>query len=336
MSTVTAAGLPDYDELLRRTDAPAGSSWGLWGPHDQLGALNLLTDERTRAAAQLVRTGRVFPLGLPLEEPPQLAWRSKPVHKILRVGHEARGCAPGGADDTSGEFIDRDDVVDGLWLQGGTQWDGLAHVRHPVHGNYNGIPDASIHEGRGGRLGIDQWAARGVVGRGVLLDVARHYTATGRAFDPESDHEIPVADLRETAGAQGVALEPGDILLIRTGWVGRLTAADPARRAAMMDFARQRSPGLAPGTDMARFLWDSHVAAVAADNAALEVMRPGTGFPLHQQLLPLLGIPIGEYWVLDQLAEDCARERSYTCLLISVPLNLRGAIGSPPQAVAIR
>lgn len=328
--------LPSYQELRRRTDAPAGSSWGLWGPHDQLGALNLLTDERTQAAAQLVRTGRVFPLGLPLEEPPQLAWRAKPVHRILRVGHEARGFAPGGADDTSGEFIDRDDVLDGLWLQGGTQWDGLAHVRHPVHGNYNGIPDASIHEGRGGQLGIDRWAARGVVGRGVLLDVARYYTESGRPYDPETDVEIPVADLRETARAQDVRLEPGDILLIRTGWTGRLTAADTARQAAMMDFSKQRSPGLAPGEETAGYLWDSHIAAVAADNAALEVMRPGTGFPLHQLLLPLLGIPIGEYWVLDELAAECARDRRYAFLLVSVPFNLRGAIGSPPQAVAIR
>ncbi len=103
-----------------------------------------------------------------------------------------------------------------------------------------------------------------------------------------------------------------------------------------MDVTQQRSPGLKPGTEMAGYLWDSHVAAVAADNAALEVMRPGTGFPLHQHPLPLLGIPIGEYWVLDQLAEDCARDRSYTFLLASVPLNLRGAIGSPPQAVAIK
>jgi kynurenine formamidase len=335
MNEVRADQLPDYDELLRRTDAPAGSSWGLWGTDDQLGALNMLTDERTAAAARLVRMGRVFPLGLPLEEPPQLAWRAKPVHRLLRVGHEARGSQPGGDDDTSGEFIDRDDMVDGLWLQGSTQWDSLAHVRHPVHGNYNGIPDASIHTDRGARLGIDGWAARGVVGRGVLLDVARHYAA-GRAFDPESDHEIPATDLQETAQAQGTVLETGDILLIRTGWTGRLMAAGPARQADMMDFTQQRSPGLKPGTEMAGYLWDSHVAAVAADNAALEVMRPGTGFPLHQHLLPLLGIPIGEYWVLDQLAEDCARDRSYTFLLVSVPLNLRGAIGSPPQAVAIK
>src|SRR6266480_331263 len=180
MNDVPADRLPDYHELLRRTDAPAGSSWGLWGTDDQLGALNLLTDERTAGAARLVRTGQVFPLGLPLEEPPQLAWRAKPAHKILRVGHEARGS----------------------------------------------------------------------------------------------------------------------------------------------------QPGLEPGAETAGYLWNAHVAAVAADNAALEVMRPGTGFPLHQDLLPLLGIPIGEYWVLDRLAEECARDRSYAFMLVSVPLNLRGGIGS--------
>lgn len=71
-------------------------------------------------------------------------------------------------------------------------------------------------------------------------------------------------------------------------------------------------------------------------NALSSSASPGTGFPLHQDLLPLLGIPIGEYWVLDRLAGECARDRSYAFMLVSVPLNLRGAIGSPPQAVAVR
>lgn len=328
--------LPSYDELLARTDAPAGSSWGLWGPDNDLGTLNLLTDARTAAAARLVRTGKVFPLGLPLHEPPQLAWRAKPVHRLLRVGHEARGSQAGGEDDTSGSFIDRDDVVDNLWLQSSTQWDSFAHVRHPVHGNYNGVPDAQIHGDPGAALGIDGWAARGVVGRGVLLDVERFYAATGRDYDVEADHEITVEDLRGTAQLQGTQIQTGDILFFRTGWLGRMMASGPDKRAAMMDFARQRSPGLEPGEDAARFLWDSHVAAIVADNASLEVMRPSTSFALHQFLLPLLGIPIGEYWVLDDLAADAASDGRYEFLLVSVPLNIAGAIGSPPQAVAIR
>jgi kynurenine formamidase len=329
--------VPRYSELPVRPDAPAGSSWGVWGPDDELGTLNLLTDERTRRATAAVRRGAVIGLNLPLEEPrPQLAWRAKPVHRILRVGHEARGNESGGVDDASGGFLDRDDVIDGLWLQGGTQWDGFAHVRHPEHGNYNGIADHEIHENEGGRLGIDRWARRGVVGRGVLVDLPRHYAARGIDYDPTSDHEITVADLRGALAAQGVEIEEGDILLFRTGWLEHLMAAPWEERSAMMDFAQQRSPGLEPSLEMVEYLWDLHIAAIAADNAALEVMRPTIDFFLHKHLIPLLGMPLGEYWKLDELAADCADDGVYAFLLISVPLHLRGGIGSPPQAVAIK
>ena len=88
------------------------------------------------------------------------AWRTPPTHHILHVGHEARGIQPGGADDPSTGLIDRDDYLDGLWLQAGSQWDSLSHVRHRQHGNYNGIADQEIHGGPGTKLGVDQWARR--------------------------------------------------------------------------------------------------------------------------------------------------------------------------------
>jgi hypothetical protein len=128
---------------LATTNTPAGRQ-GARLP------LNLLTDERTRAAAALVRRGAVFPLNLPLHEPqPHLAWRTPPAHHILHAGHEARGMRSGGADDPSTGLIDRDDYIDGLWLQGGSQWDSLSHVRHRQYGNYNGVADAETHGGPG-------------------------------------------------------------------------------------------------------------------------------------------------------------------------------------------
>lgn len=328
--------LPSHRKLLARDGVPPGSSWGLWGQEDEIGTLNLLNDVRAAAAAQLVRRGAVFPLTLPLHLPEEpLAWRTKPEHRILRVGHHARDNEPGGVDDTSGVFVDRDDVVDGLWLQGGSQWDGLAHVRHPVYGNYNGVADADIHEGHGARLGIDKWAQRAIVGRGVLLDVAAFFDAQGRDYDRTADVRITVDDLRDTAEAQRVELAAGDVVLLHTGWLTTLLQAPPAQRQSMMDFASQRSPGLQPSEEMVEFLWDCHLAAIAADNAALEVMYPGCDFWLHQRLLPLHGTPIGEYWALAELAQGCHREQRYDFFFVSVPLNLRGGIGSPPQAVAI-
>ena len=111
--------------------------------------------------------------------------------------------------------------------------------------------------------------------------------------------------------------------------------------------------GLQRGVASARALWNLHIAAIAADNPALEVMPFGFGnrdeaqywkedpgraaeTMLHFSLLGLLGIPIGEFFDLDALAEDCAADGRYTCLLTSAPLNLAAGVASPPNALAIK
>ena len=328
--------LPSFRELPVRKGAPPGSSWGLWGDDDELGTLNLLSDERTLKAAASIRRGAVIPLYLPLEElDPQLAWRNPVRHQILHVGHEARGFQPGGADDASAGHFDRDDYVDGLWLQSGSQWDALSHVRHREFGNYNGIPDSDIHGGVETRLGVDRWAKRAIVGRGVLLDVARHLTDRG-GFEVDSSYEITVADLEATARAQGVEIETGDILLFHTGWVQFLLSQTMEVRERLIDRDTLRAPGLEPSREMVEWIWDRHVAAIACDSGGVEAMAPDPQFYLHFQCLPLLGMPLGEFFALNDLAEDCARDGSYSFLFVSVPFHLRGGVGSPPQAVAIK
>lgn len=329
--------LPSYAELLVREGRPPGSTWGLWGDDDQLGTLNLLNDARTLAAARTVRRGAVFPLNLPLEEPdPQLVWRAKPQHHILHVGHELRGMQPGGADDPSTGMWDRDDYIDGLWLQGSSQWDGLTHIRHPEYGNYNGVADADIHGGVGTKLGVDQWAGRAIVGRGVLIDIVGHYRATGQDYDVVSAHQIPPSDLDAALARQGVELTSGDVLLLHTGWMQTFLDADRETRASMLDPQTQAAPGLQVDDATVEFLWDHRVAAIASDTVGVEAAHHELGFALHPKLLCLLGIPLGEYWVLDALARDCAEDGRYEFLLVSVPLNIRGGVGSPPQAVAIK
>jgi kynurenine formamidase len=329
--------LPSYRELPVRSDAPPGSSWGLWGDDDQLGTLNLLTDERTLEAARLVRRGVVVPLNLPLEElDPQLAWRTPLRHHILHVGHEARGFEAGGADDASEGHFDRDDYIDGFWLQSGSQWDALSHVRHRDFGNYNGFPDSEIHGGVDTKLGVDRWAGRGIVGRGVLLDVARYLSAEGRGFDVDSSYEITVADLEGTAHHQGVSIETGDILLFHTGWMRFLLSQSRTERERLIARDTLRAPGLEPSIEMVEWIWNRHVSAIACDSGGVEAMAPNPQFYLHFNCLPLLGIPLGEFFALDQLASDCARDGSYAFLFVSVPFNVRGGVGSPPQAVAIK
>ena len=312
--------LPSYDELPITPGAPAGSSWGLWGEDDRFGCLNLLTPERAAAAAKLVTKGAVFALNLEYELPdPPLFGRQAPKHDVLGEGGH-------------------DDVLT-FNTQSSSQWDGFRHVQHPVHHHYNGVADADH--------GMQHWAARGLAGRAVLVDVARHVEV-----DASSSQGITPDDLDATLQAQGVEIEPGDVLLLRTGWVAWYRSADEETRNALP--GQLKAPGLRPGDDLLRWLWDHHIAAVGADNPALEIGPPGSHLTqeqrdevrtdiskipnvfMHTALLPLLGIPIGELWDLDPLAADCAADGRYVGLFTSAPLRVQGGVASPPNAVVLK
>lgn len=321
--------LPEFDELPVRAGAPPGSSWGLWGEGDANGCLNLLTPERVRAGLAAAVDGQVFNLNLELDLPdPPFFGRKRLRHTVL--------------DSTTGH----DDVIDDYNTQSSSQWDGFRHVAHPKYGFYNGVAD--------GDHGIHHWAQRGIVGRGVLCDVARWRAAQGRPIVPDEPHPIEPSDLTAALAAQGTVVEPGDILLIRTGWLGWYRALDRAQREA---YAAQRVPpscGLRPGTETARVLWNLHIAAAAADNPGFEVMPPGSfvapdDFPalradperaeewfVHTSLLAKLGLPLGEFFDLEALAGACATDGRYTFLVTSAPLNLPAGVGTPPNALAIR
>ncbi|MDP2949383.1 MAG: cyclase family protein [Chloroflexota bacterium] len=326
MNPIDLSKLPSYAELPVKAGAPANSAWGLFGEDDQVGTINLLVAEKVKEAATLVRKGKVFSLNLPLDVPnPALFDRKTPQHTLL-VG---------------GGGVVRDDYLDSFYLQASSQWDSLRHIRHPVYGFYNGVKDEEVSLEEGSKLGIENWAKRGIVGRGVLLDVAKHLSERGTPIDPRSSFIIRREMLAATADAQKVEIRPGDILLIRTGWLGwYLQEASPEERQRLAGEALAggwRTPGIGPCDEMAEYLWNLHIAAVAADNPSVDVWPPtaGGGF-LHFYLLPLFGMPIGEMWYLEELAADCAGDGVYEFMLTSAPLHLRGGVGSPPNALAIK
>jgi kynurenine formamidase len=321
--------LPRYVDLPVVDGAPAGSSWGLWDDGDRLGCLNLLTAERALAASALVERGAVFALDADLATPgPPLFGRAPFEHEVT------------GEDDGPGH----DDILHGWNTQSSTQWDGFRHIRHPVHGWYGGVPE--------GFHGIDAWAEHGLVGRAILADVARWREDQGRPLVMDEPDPITADELVATLDAQGTVPEVGDVLLVRTGWLGWYETLTAERRSELA--AGHRNPGLHPDERTAECLWDLHVSAVAADNPALEVWPPGSMHPadelaairddparrpeifLHQRLLPLLGLPIGELFVLDPLADDCVAEGRWEGLFTSAPLNLAFGVASPPNALVIR
>jgi kynurenine formamidase len=310
--------LPAYKEL------PEGRAWGLWGEDDQLGCLNLLTAERVAAAARLVRRGALFPLNLRIDRPDPPLYGRGAVRQTV-TGEGGNG---------------RDDYLDNFWPQASSQWDSLRHIRHPEYGWYNGVCDEQIVVGDGGKLGIDVFARWGIAGRGVLLDVGRYLRAEGRPLDQASSTVITPGDLEACRKSQGTDVRTGDILLVLTGWLTwYLNGTTPEEREEMADRNKLRAPGLGPPREMAAYLWDLHVAAVAADNPALEAWPPASreadGF-MHMTLIPLFGMPIGELWQLDDLAADCAADGRYEFFFTSAPLNVPGGVGSPPNALAIK
>ncbi len=315
--------LPSYDQLPVRAGAPAGSAWGVFGDQDEVGTINLLTPARVRAAKDSIKSGKVFALNLPIDVPnPPLFTRQAHRHTIKNFGGEL-------------EFV-LDDYLDNFYPQASSQWDALCHVMHPTLGAYNGVPKNEI-TGRGGkRLGIDNWARRGIVGRGVLADIARYYDSVGKKIDYTKPESIPLEDLEATLARQKSPLRNGDILLIRTGWTKFYYGASDSLKE---ELARETVvPGIEGSDRVAKWLWNHHLAAVASDSPALEALpKPeGSAEFLHFHMLAFFGMPIGEMWNLEELAADCASDKRYEFFVTSAPLNVPGGVGSPPNALAIK
>ncbi|MCW2991241.1 MAG: putative cyclase [Solirubrobacterales bacterium] len=315
--------LPSYDEL---PVAPrgGGSAWGLFGSDDDVGLFNVVTPDVTRAAAQLVQTGEVFPLDAPLNffDPP--LFERSPLEITIKVALEGRAL---------------DEVYNGFNPQASSQWDALSHVAYDTDAFYNGASLEDVVDQ--GRNSIASWAERGIATRGVLLDLERTAARDGRTYDPGSSHAFSVDDLESARIAAGVEFRPGDVMVLRTGFTSWYESLGPEERVAAADRTVLRACGVEHTEDMARYLWNSGAVAVACDCPALEVWpmdRSDEAFPfgmLHRLILAQFGMAIGELWALDALAAWCDRSGRHEFFLTSAPLNSPGGIGSPANALAI-
>ncbi len=333
MSAPTAHPAENPAELDRQNPeaeiaarAEAFRNWGRWGEDDVLGTLNFIDPADRVAAAALVRDGRVISLAQSFDtNGPQKGWRRRtnPVHTMTDTGVDAERGNQGFPHGIGGA----DDVIS-MPLQCSTQWDGLGHIFD--HGMaWNGRRAGDVVTSEGDLVTGIEHAASVIVSRGVLLDV-------GRFLQPESGelpdgYAITVADLEGCATAQGVTIGRGDIVLVRTGQLAR------ARRDGWGDYAGGPAPGLSLTT--AGWLHRTEIAAIATDTWGFEV-RPNEfdvpAFqPLHQVVIPNLGLTIGEMWDLEELGSAAADTGRYDFLLSAAPLPITGAVGSPINPVAI-
>jgi len=300
------------------------SNWGRWGKDDQIGTLNNVSPEDVVKAAGLIRKGRVFSLGLSLKEPIQsglFGGRWNPIHTMLATGTDA---ACGNQDEPRPHIRYADDAIN-MPCQASTQWDALCHVFLDDK-MYNGY-DARLVDARGARkLGIEHTRDK-MVGRGVLLDVARC-----KGVDSLDDgYAITNEDLTECARKQGVEIRKGDFLIVRTGHQERCLA-----RQDWTGYAGGDAPGLAFET--CYWIREQDLAAICTDTWGCEVRPNETGEayqPWHWVVIPAIGISMGEIFYLKELAEDCAEDGVYEFFFTAPPLHLPGGAGSPinPQAI---
>lgn len=312
--------LPPYDDLPLLPGVGLPHSWDVFGSDDELGTLNLLDDATVVSALREPRTGERIGLCLdPTALDPPLYGREPLRHTVLQLDRN-----------------NWDDRLDGFYPQAASQWDGFRHVRCRELGFFTGVTEDPAD--MGDRLSIHHWAEQGIVGRGVLLDVERFLSRTDPSYSALEERSIDSTLLSAVASDQGVQIRRGDVLCVRFGWTAHYRRLDDAGRRAYG--AAEVSPpfaGLAADESTARALWDWQVAAVACDNPGAEV-SPGSvaAGSLHRRLIPTLGLVVGELLDFDRLAERCFEDGRWTFLFTAVPLNTRGGIGSPANALAIR
>jgi kynurenine formamidase len=306
--------IDDFRAIGRRV-----RNWGRWGEDDARGTLNLITAETILRAAGLIRRGVIFNLGIPIDSsgPQTGRVRINPLHFMSAIGRGGRT--------PEDPFRYNDDYLV-LPLQSSTQLDGLAHAYYDDE-LYNGVPADTVSPHAGAvQLGIEN-IRQGVVGRGILIDLA--------PFGAESwlpvDHVITPEELDEALRREGCNAQPGDIVLIRTGW----------RKKFVTERSAEEFMAAEPGIGMACIDWlhEHQVAAVCSDNYAVEV-RPGEvpaiNLGVHLVLIRDMGMTLGELFDLEALAADCASDGVYEFFFCASPLPVTGGVGSPVNPLAIK
>lgn len=324
---------------------PHGANWGEFGPDDQIGRLNLIDREKVLQGIAEVREGLTFCLSLPLDLPGgnyhDLRRRPPCVHPVERDGRVKFNLRPHAVRTD----VFSDDHVH-FYNQFSTHWDALSHAGaafdadddgHAEIRYYNGYrageeiatPDGT---GNGGAraLGIENMAMAGVQGRAVMIDLHAAYGDARRI--------VGYDDLMRACERTGAVVERGDIVCLHTGQASALLAAgrDPDPKLLDGSFCHL------DGCDDALLRWidDSGLAAIAADNYAVEAVPPrivrddGPYEGLHELCLFKLGIHLGELWHLGPLAEWLAANKRTRFLLTAPPLRLPGAVGSPVTPIA--
>ena len=279
------------------------SNWGKWGADDQQGTLNYITPEKVLQAAQLVKTGTVYPLAISLDGKGPI-WPTRHKNWHIAEYFNLDGEGPGGSED-----------VLMIHTHGSTHVDALCHVFRDGK-MYNGYEASDAINSTGTRKnGIENIGS--IVTRGIMLDFPVHMGVDYL----EADHVITSEEIDAVAKAQGVTIESGDAILFRTGWLN-VFKEDQDKFNAMQ-------PG--PSHEVARWAHENEIVVMAADNSAVEHFPLPEGMPIHQSFLRDQGGYLMELLDLNELSAD----KVYEFQFVVAPLNIKRGMGSPITPLAI-
>jgi kynurenine formamidase len=309
---------PAEDEVLGWFDAL--SNWGRWGPEDQLGTLNLIGEAERRRAAALVREGLAVSCAWEIDTRPAVDHVfGSPRRYMLSTGEGL------GERDTPERWAGASEYL-GLVFHGYsvTHLDALSHYFWDGH-MYNGRPASAVRSTSGATVHAMAALPNGITTRGVLLDVAR--VRERRWLDP-GEGVFP-DDLEAAARRQGVRVEPGDAVLLRTGYGRRKRERGPDDTRAV---------GRA-GWHVACLPWlrERDVALIGCDTA--QDVHP-SGYPSMRSPVHAIGIVAMGLWLLDncdleELASTCERLGRFEFQLQLAPLRIAGGTGSPVNPIAL-
>ena len=296
------------------------SNWGRWGEDDQRGCLNLITPAKGKQAAALVQDGTTVSCTRPIvtDITPDT------THQVQRHMVD------------SGEGRDTDPPERRLVRRGASEFIGMVfhgqtitHIDALSHYSwqgklYNGKPASLITSREGAQTHSIEPACDGIVTRGVLLDIPK---VRGVSWLPPEEPVMP-RDLEEAERSEGVRVEEGDILLVRTGNyrkrldLGPVPGSEPmtACQVACAPWFKERGIAML-GTDTSNDVRPSHYATITS--------------PLHTMCLVTLGLWLIDNANLEQLAEACQQRNRYEFMLTLAPLRLRNVTGSPVNPIAL-
>lgn len=320
----SAAGLSESVSQLLQS---APSNWGRWGDQDEVGSLNFLTNAEVLRGVRSVRQGKVFTCGEVIGDPRgDPLWPGRdPARRETTIDKQsyAQGhmpSLPGGA-----EFSD--DRIE-MFLQGSTQFDALGHVWYDDQ-LWNGYCATETNGGmkKASILPISQ---RGVVGRGVVLDIAAY---KGKKYLDKGDL-LTLDDLLGCAERQGMTIEKHDILCLRTGFLQLLHV-----QGADRFYENFVEPGLTYSAELVDWFHEREIPCLATDTISNETeLDPAIGvqIPLHCALMRNLGVTFNEICNFEALVEDCHKDGQWDFLYAAAPLKVSEATGAPVNVLAIK